>query len=189
MTLASLVPPKTLPVRDFFRTTMNYRETLYLQSTCGIVPLGVDLEKHNYECTLYWLNDRVQCMVMTSMIDGKSVHEARNMGMMKKVGMSFDPTVTTTEVWAFARLAIMVSVGLPFEVQAVETASDGSKFYPISHWVDELGNASCPNCKVGIARHQNRQPFPVGVPIRCKGCGYLILNQKQELRVKPPMGR
>lgn len=120
------------------------------------------------------------------MLDEKTVHEARQMGMVKQVTCVFDPTVTTTEVWAFARLVIMVAVGMPFEVQAVETAADGSKFYPLAHWVDENGNASCPNCHVPITRYPGRQPFPVNVPIRCKGCGYLILNRNQELRVKPP---
>jgi hypothetical protein len=175
-------PPKAESVRAMFRTTFDYRETLYLQPNSGRIPLGIDLEKYSFECSMFWVKDRLQLLVMVG-VDGKTIDISRTMGHLRMVNISLDSTATTVEVWAFARMAILIGLGSDVEISEVKQEPDGSRVFPISHWVDDTGRATCPLCQVAIP---GRIPiFPVGRVVRCPACKVMILNQNQQLRCKP----
>jgi len=176
------IPPKAEPVRAMFRTTFDYRETICLQANYGKIPLGMDLEKYSFECDLYWLRDRLQLLVMVG-VDGKTIDESRTMGHLRMVTISLDTTASTLDVWMFARMAILIGLGSDVEVTEAKQEPDGSRIFPISHWVDEAGKATCPLCGVSIP---GRIPiFAVGTVKRCPGCQGMILNRNQRLHCKP----
>lgn len=176
------IPPKVEPIWPLFRLHSNYNETICLQANCGKIPLGMDLEQHSFECDLYWMNDRLQILVMVG-VEGKTIAESRTMGHLRMVTISLDTTASTLDVWMFARMAILIGVGSNVEVTEAKQEPDGSRIFPISHWVDETGKATCPLCGVPIL---GRIPvFAVGTVKRCPGCQGMILNRNQRLHCKP----
>lgn len=181
MTIIETPFPK--PIRTLFRTVQNYRETISLYADGGHIPLGADFKEYPLDCTLFWLNQRLQINVMIGP-KGKTVDEARTMGMLKFGTMTLDENATFRDVFMLARAMCLILAGSNIEVTQVrQDATTGVRSYPILTWVDEQGRGICPNCNypVGV-----RPAFPVNRIYRCPSCHSAMVHQNGRLDVLPP---
>jgi len=160
-------PPIVRPVRELFRWVDDYRETLYLTPEGGSIPLGEDLTKHSYECALYWLKRKPE-LLTTVGLNGMTVEQSRERGLLRQYKVGFDPLATTLEVWLLARATILLGVGSSVELQEVKRDPSGYLEFPVDHWVEPNGVGRCPMCKTVLPW---RNPcFAPGVIRRCPHC-------------------
>lgn len=160
-----------------FGSTHNYRETKYLYADTGIIPLGADLARHSFEAALFWLNFRLQLRVAVAYPGVTPSAQTQ-----KTVTISMDETATTVEVWSFARLAILVATQLPFQVSEVLEGNDGIKSFPLHHCFNDQSAPVCPVCNLVLRRAG--QAFPVGVVVRCPGCGGMMVSRGERVDYK-----
>jgi hypothetical protein len=174
--------PFPAPIRSLFRTTQNYRESIFLYADSGHIPLGADFKEYPLDCSLFWINQRLNINV-TIGPKGKTIEEARTMGMAKFGTISLDENATQRDVFMLTRAMCLVLIGNSIEVTQLRTdPQSGVQSYPILTWVDEQGRGICPNCRypVGI-----RPAFPVNRIYRCPSCQSAMVHQNGRLDVLP----
>jgi len=180
MTIIDTPFPK--PIRSLFRSTHNYRETIILYADGGHIPLGADFREYPLNCSLFWLNQRLQINVSIGP-KGKTLEEARAMGMVKFGTITLDEHATYRDVFMLARAMCLVLAGSNIEVTQVQTnTATGVRSYPILTWVDERGNGICPNCQYPVGAHP---AFPVNRIYRCPNCHSAMVHQNGRLDVLP----
>jgi hypothetical protein len=180
--MTAIEPPFPKPAKTLFRTTKNYRETISLFPVGGFIPLGRDLEQFPIDCSLFWLNSRLQinCSVGPK---GKTLEEARTMGMMKFGTVTLDEFTSTRDIFIMARALCLILLGSIVEVTEVTAnPTTGVKSYPVLAWLDEQGNGTCPNCRNPATGHP---AFPVGRIYRCPACHAAMVHQQGRLDVLP----
>jgi hypothetical protein len=170
------------PIKSLFSSTLNYKHTLYLLPDHGEIQLGRDMAPYPIECSLFWLNARLNIFVKIGP-KGLSLEEATTRGMLKFGKVELDEHSTTRDVWCMARALCMVLLGGIVEVTEVKTdPATGMKSFPILAWMDEEGRGTCPECKTQLPW---RPAFIVNAVRRCPACRSAFIHRNGRLDVIP----
>lgn len=167
-----LKPPSIEPVRSLFRSTQNYRETLFFGPNDGKIQLGDDLSDRNLEGSLFWVNG-----ILWIRIDVWPKSLTREEAVQRMVHRSMttmtDENVSQRDVWVLARTMAHLLHGTYVEVTAIVSRKNGVTVYPILEFINEMGAGLCPQCKVLLPW---KPAFPMKVPRRCPACATTMIR-------------